>query len=240
MLPALVGLAWSALPTLSELADRHGTDKSLHRGHGYVNLYGMLLDPHRDSVRNVTEIGVLYGQSVTMWAEYFANAHIWGLDIKLHPDAVRRASSVPRIHLFETNAQLVETPTQLQLVPESMDLVIEDASHSHAGTHAIAEAFWPLVKPGGLYVIEDVNAGGDKRGKYSHVGDRPGFASVAHNASGMLREIYLNNDVFYADTMLGIDVKHSRFAQEQMQKRWMHDVVNHNWHAVVIRKRAKA
>jgi len=34
------------------------------------------LDPRRESVLNVTEIGVLFGSSVLMWADYFPKANI--------------------------------------------------------------------------------------------------------------------------------------------------------------------
>ena len=106
-------------------------------------------------------------------------------------------------------------------------------------THAIAANFWRLVRPGGYYVIEDVNVGGDERGKYSSTAtrDRPGFSSVAHNASGALREIYLHNEVFFADTMVGNDFRHNDFVKQQIRRRWMKDPVNHNGHLVVIRKR---
>ena len=229
----------ATVPELAELADKYATDKSLTNGHAYVSLYSMLLEPHREAFRNVTEIGVLLGASELMWAKYFPNAHVWGLDIRLDQRAVKRCASEPRIHLFEADAHDANTPAQLGLANESMDLVVEDASHSRSGTHMIAAAFWPLVKPGGFYVIEDVNTGGDANGKYSHGAsfDEPGFAQVAHNASGALRDIYLNNDVFFADTMVGVDFAHSAFASDQKRKRWLLDSVNHNWHLVVIRKR---
>lgn len=36
-----------------------------------------------------------------------------------------------------------------------LDLVIDDASHQYAPTKASFEALFPLIRPGGLYVIED-------------------------------------------------------------------------------------
>ena len=64
------------LPSLADIADHYGTDKPLKFGHAYTNLYGPLLDPRRESVLNVTEIGVLFGSSVLMWADYFPKANI--------------------------------------------------------------------------------------------------------------------------------------------------------------------
>ena len=262
----------SSLPSLAELAERHGTDKSMH-GHAYVNLYAMLLDPYRESVRNVTEVGVMHGASALMWADYFANAQVWGLDLRLGTLAGNRTASQPRIHLHEVDASLPSVPGMLGLANESMDLVVEDASHSFEDSHRIAENLWHLVKPGGFYVIEDVNVGGDARGKYSKGNGQPGvrtmtaieppqptlpptrattsadrrtcralalsvqMAQVAHNATGALREIFLDNEVFFADTMIGIDVSKSAFAKDQHKRHWLQNNVDHNWHLVVIRKR---
>ena len=98
-----------------------------------------------------------------------------------------------------------------------MDLVIDDGDHSWAGNTKTIEALWPLVKPGGWYVIEDVSTGGDvrgmMRGKYSQaLRDPSGYASVAHNATGALREVYKRNDVFFSDTLIGVvDFKRSPF-----------------------------
>ena len=37
----------------------------------------------------------------------------------------------------------------------ALDLVIDDASHKYGPTKASFEAVFPLVRPGGLYIIED-------------------------------------------------------------------------------------
>ena len=167
----------SSAPSLAELAERHGTDKSMI-GHAYVNLYAMLLDAHRESVLNVTEVGVMHGASVLMWADYFPNAQVLGLDYRMTATAINRTASQPRIHLHQADASLPSVLEKLQLANESMDLVVEDASHAHEDSHRIAANLWQLVKPGGFYVIEDVNVGGDDRGKYSSKGGQPGVRKM--------------------------------------------------------------
>ena len=222
------------LPSLRSIARKHQTDKI---DHNYVSLYAMLLDPLRHSVRNVTEVGVLEGSSMLMWAEYFPNAQVWGLDIILRARAIARAKTERRITLHTANAHDPLTPARLQLANESMDLVVEDASHGHTGTILIAEAFWRLVRPGGFYVIEDINTGGDSRGKFSgRDHDPPGFAGVVHNATGFLASLLRSNDAFFSDTLVGGDVMHSKFFKRQVNKHWSHDVVNHNNHLLVFRK----
>lgn len=61
--------------TLEALAAKYGTDKLQH---GYIPFYEQHLpkEPKR-----ILEIGVKEGRSLAMWAEYFPNAEIHGLDL---------------------------------------------------------------------------------------------------------------------------------------------------------------
>eukprot|EP00966_Prymnesium_polylepis_P008630 199095-Prymnesium_polylepis.1 len=64
---------------LEGLAYHYGTDKS-HDDHKYTDLYSALLDRGRLSAANVTEIGIMSGQSMQLWHDYFPRAQIWGAD----------------------------------------------------------------------------------------------------------------------------------------------------------------
>ena len=64
-----------------------------------VDLYHALFADRRERVLNLTEIGVATGQSVAMWADYFANAHIFGLDPTLHANVMHFFSRYSRVHL---------------------------------------------------------------------------------------------------------------------------------------------
>lgn len=61
--------------TLHDLAAKYGTDKL---SHGYIPFYENHLpkEPKR-----ILEIGVKEGASIRMWAEYFPNTEIFGLDL---------------------------------------------------------------------------------------------------------------------------------------------------------------
>ena len=43
--------------------------------------YELLLDPIRDTVRNVTEVGAFTGHSAAMWSDYFSHAQIFTVDL---------------------------------------------------------------------------------------------------------------------------------------------------------------
>ena len=84
---------------LERLAYHYGTDKS-RDDHKYVDQYAMLFDERRMRVHNVTEVGVSGGQSLQVWAEYFPNAKLWGVDPAPLPSAVEIAEDwKPRITL---------------------------------------------------------------------------------------------------------------------------------------------
>ena len=105
----------------------------------------------------------------------------------------------------------------------------------------LLELLWPLVRRGGYYIIEDVTTGGNRMGDYFTVhGDKdpPGYSWLAHNLSGLpraVRDIYEENDVLLADTMVG----QRAFADYYQRHKgaWMDDRVSHNSHLLVIRKR---
>ena len=146
--------------TLEDLAFYYGTDKS-HDDHKYVDVYESIFGPLRFSTVNFTEIGVAMGQSLQMWHDYFPNAHVWGVDI--HPLVIKAAKKLfaqqPRVHILAANSKSNVKVPALGLAPESMDIVIDDALHEQWANEIALEHFWPLVKPGGFYIIEDMLVG---------------------------------------------------------------------------------
>ena len=128
----------------------------------------------RDSVLRVLEIGVFFGSSIKMWRDYFPNAEIVGVDPFLGVHGNDRAFSNPtkfldqwrqgkvgdRIRLSVTNQH---NETQLQeMVHElrhggqkAFDLMLDDGSHDHQDILQSWGWLWPLVAPGGIYVLED-------------------------------------------------------------------------------------
>lgn len=235
--------------SLEDLAYKHHTDKA-RDDHSYVSAYAMLFDSIRHKVRNVTEIGVLYGRSLPVWHDYFPFADLWGLDVKLHDHAKATAAALgPRVHLLAANSQEAISPQngrpnleQLGLIPGSMDIVIDDGDHSSKANAKTLSIMWPLVKPGGYYIIEDIATGGNAKGHYAtRKGmlklQSSGHAWMAHNGThwpSHMRDIYEQNDVFFADTLVG----HRDFSGFlKAMGGWMKDRVDHNSHLLVIRRR---
>ena len=98
----------------------------------------------------VLEIGVAYGGSLMMWQELFPEGLIAGAD--WDPGATWPEGTA-QIRCAQDDPLLPELAAGIS--PGGWDLIVDDASHDGALTEAAFRLLWPLVKPGGWYVIED-------------------------------------------------------------------------------------
>mmetsp|Transcript_1799 Transcript_1799/g.3865 ORF Transcript_1799/g.3865 Transcript_1799/m.3865 type:complete len:175 (+) Transcript_1799:22-546(+) len=74
--------------TVEDLMYKYKSDKS-RDDHGYSKLYNMLFSTLRNSVTNMTEVGIAAGQSVQAWYRYFPNAEIHAFDVHWLSDNVK-------------------------------------------------------------------------------------------------------------------------------------------------------
>lgn len=134
-------------PTLHELAEHYATDKATH---GYCPVYERYFAPFRDERFNLLEIGVRRGASIKMWLDYFPNATVYGVDIEC-------AHKVPNRDRWVFTLCDVADETRLLSSLGELDLrvVVDDGSHKATDIEHAFHALWPLVVPGGFYVIED-------------------------------------------------------------------------------------
>lgn len=140
---------------LGILAALHGTDKLAH---GYIPRYEMLFRKNRNRKFSMLEIGIggyegytTGGESLRMWKAYFPNAQIHGLDI-LDKSHVKEK----RITVWQgsqTDAGLLQS---IHKAAGGFDVVIDDGSHRNDHVIRSFEILFPLLNPGGMYVIEDV------------------------------------------------------------------------------------
>lgn len=119
-------------------------------------------DAHR------TEIGILRGRSVRVWTEYFPLAHIWGVDLPQgqRAEAKRYMENCTRVSLRYGDSRDPRTPARFGFVPESMDVIIDDGDHYQPSNVLTLEAWWPYLRPGGVYCVEDVATGANHKNRY--------------------------------------------------------------------------
>ena len=136
-------------------------------GHGYSLLYETLFATRRTQEFNLLEIGLCIGgpelatgsagrsiteaPSVAMWHEYFPKAHLYGIDIS---DFSQLQTEWFTFHQADCGdpARLAEVA---KLLPQQ-DVIIDDGSHAAYHQQETFLALFERLKPGGLFVIEDL------------------------------------------------------------------------------------
>jgi len=146
----------AGLDPLSRIAIACGTDK--WGAHCYTPDYHRMLCHRRFDQLRVLEIGVggykakqLGGRSLRMWAEYFPNAEIIGLDI-----AEKQLDLGPRVRIVQGSQDDTEVLERLSNDYGPFDIVIDDGSHIVSHVLATFEFLFPLLAVDGVYAVEDV------------------------------------------------------------------------------------
>jgi len=141
---------------LTRLAIRHGTDK--WGPHFYTPIYHELLFKLRERPVRLLEIGVggygfktLGGGSLAMWAEYFPDGEITGIDI-----AEKRLDLGSRVSLYRGSQ---DDPDFLKRVGDErgpFDVILDDGSHVPKHVVTSFQILFPFLVDDGLYIVEDV------------------------------------------------------------------------------------
>jgi hypothetical protein len=146
-------LSSSFPPSLDKLAVRCGTDKS-HLTHNYAQFYDAAFSKLRDEPVKLLEIGVGRGFSLRMWKKYFRKGTIFAIESKASKRHYWFYGAKIFIGQQQDRAFLKEVMEKIG----PMDIIIDDGSH-HVGQQQITLGYlFPFVKPGGYYVIEDINS----------------------------------------------------------------------------------
>jgi len=142
------------MPTsLCQLAAWYGLDRTPLRGHDYTPTYYELFDTRqRMLVRKVMEIGIAHGWGLLLWREWFPNAEIYGIDANHE-----FMKNMERIRSYVANqGSEGDMRNAAAWAGDGFDLIMDDASHEPAHQISSAHIMFPLLRPGGWYVIEDV------------------------------------------------------------------------------------
>ncbi|MET4802769.1 glycosyltransferase [Bradyrhizobium sp. LB11.1] len=151
---------------LTQLAAKYDSDKGAvykgHLAHHYTRIYHELFRSKALEPIRILEIGLCRGRvegwsqdqvpSLQMWLDYFPNAEVIGADIEdfswfSHPRV--------RIHLVDQGDRgMLE---QLAAKEKPLDIIIDDGSHASAHQHLTLGVLFPSLRPGGMFVIEDLD-----------------------------------------------------------------------------------
>jgi len=138
-----------------------GTDKSpyntvAHR-HPYTAVYSMLFATLKSKPVRFAEIGVAMGSSAILWDIYFPNSdariYMFDRDQALLDRAAGITGSRVKYGLMDVEK---DGDIRRALGEDAYDVIIDDSSHNHGDQIRIIHEAFPLLKSGGMLIIEDV------------------------------------------------------------------------------------
>lgn len=132
------------------------TGKVSHKYELYLDIYDRVFGPFRERSIDLVEVGVQNGGSLEIWLQYFPRARcLVGCDIDPHVAALRFAD--PRIHVVVGAINERATSERIVRHAPEFDIFIDDGSHSSKDINATFYNYFHRVRPGGLFVIEDLH-----------------------------------------------------------------------------------
>lgn len=143
------------LPTYAALHAAK-TGKASDKWSSYLPAYDRLFAPHRRAGVNILEIGVQNGGSLEVLGKYFADAGvIIGCDID--PLCANLVYDDPRLHVVVASITSQSAYDQITALAPEFDIIIDDGSHTSADIGNAFINYFPLLRPGGVFIIEDTH-----------------------------------------------------------------------------------
>lgn len=185
------GKTWAHSSDLDALLCQYGSDKSSDV-HGYAKVYEGIFGHCREETCMLLEVGIgtvnpngsssmsyllrdgvaphyRPGGSARAWRDYFPNCTVVSIDV----DADTMVSDEERIitHLCDSTQESTRDMLIALYGPSPFDIIIDDGDHNPDSQQATLKNLWQMVRPGGLYIVEDVHWRQGERHPFVHGDD---------------------------------------------------------------------
>jgi SAM-dependent methyltransferase len=191
--------------TLEEISKNYRSDKG-EIYHNYLQIYEKYFSTYRNSLKTFLEIGLWEGESIRMWRDYFKTGNLVGADI-LDLSHIQLPNT--QIHICDQSDR-----TQLELLVsnsyDAYDIIIDDGGHWMHQQQITLATMFKYLKPGGIFVIEDLHTSGNP--SYTRPNDTDTLAMLhAFNETGRMQSNcmtehemqYLNNNIAQVNIEIG-------------------------------------
>ena len=126
----------------------------IHKWDHYLDIYNDFFSEYRNKEIILVEFGVSHGGSLQLWREYFGKkAHIIGIDI--NPECKQFESKNTEIIIGDQDDS--KFLKRLSEVIKSADIIIDDGGHTTTQQIKTFNSMFPIVKEGGIYLVEDLH-----------------------------------------------------------------------------------
>jgi len=135
-----------------------GIHKWVHYFDVYEELFGHFCTSAGTRHMRMMEIGIQSGGSMMMWRHAFGDNlnQLIGVDINANTKAWEKFGSNVKVEIgSQANASFLESLTNKYR--NGIDVILDDGSHLPGYTILTFVKLWPLVRAGGVYMIEDLH-----------------------------------------------------------------------------------
>ena len=144
------------MQTLQVIFDKYECDKG-SRTHRYDRVYEPALQHLREEQFNLLEIGILRGESLQAWLEYFPKVRISAIDIfRRVPAKDVPILKHPRVSWCSCDSLRGPNSAFNIIAKTGFDVIIDDGLHFHDAQYATFKNFFTYLNKHGVYFIEDV------------------------------------------------------------------------------------
>ena len=143
---------------------KYKTDK--HTVHQYIQeYYEDVFSEYKDKSISLLEIGVLHGESLKLWSDYFSDIQLVGIDIFIRVPYQSVENNVKDYDVVlevvdsfseDLSAQSLRSNFIKKYSNNGFDIIIDDGLHSAEAQYKTFNNFKSLMNPGGVYIIEDI------------------------------------------------------------------------------------
>jgi len=148
--------------TENEFKNLHlnNTEKVSNKYESYLDYYNEIFMPFKNKDISLLEIGIQNGGSLQTYLNFFKNAEmIVGCDIDDKCNNLNYDDK--RIKVVVGNINSNETYNKISSLKNQFDILIDDGSHISSEIIISFIKYFSIVKPGGIYVIEDLHCSYD-------------------------------------------------------------------------------
>ena len=149
--------------SLDKLFYLYGSDKANlfkidnSQGHGFSKYYVQHLEKKRNQKLNILEVGSFSGASAAAFKKYFPKSRVFCFDVNI--SKFKYSSKKIEVHGLDiNNKEKVKNTLKnifLKYQFENFDFIIDDGSHKLSDILFSLNFFFKVLKPGGIFVIED-------------------------------------------------------------------------------------
>jgi hypothetical protein len=147
--------------TLQEIYLKHKRGDWPDKGsvHSYIEFYEEVLAPYRRKAKNILEIGLMSGESLRMWSEYFTGT-VYGIDCDLKPvnGLADLSGAIAEGYNIVIGDASNEQDIRKFFTGIKFDVVIEDAGHDLQQQIDIFNTIKPYLSDNSIYISEDLQS----------------------------------------------------------------------------------